>query len=569
MTADSAHGHGLTRLAFCVHKSKLCELAVNDHDLYVTPVVAPKAGSLDLQAVSVKYDRALVIPIRLLYSVSVDSIDAGLMYNDNQSPPFHRIVEDPRSAISKFIAGLRVDHYSYTVVKGTHPSVTAFKVKTEGTAPLFLKLASLECAFRTCFYLRACVSASTVVGGPPVICSDHSAAPQVGDVTSAHRDSRQRKTLVLINPFSGKKKSQMLFMKHVKPVLDRAGTPYDVVLTQHPLHAMQIAFSVNVDEFECVATCSGDGLMHEVVNGLLRRPDWIDIRDRIAVCPIPCGTSNALAASFSMIHPADAAAALSRRTAEKCDLFFFETLTTPSAVSSTEPLPSATEGSSASAQLEATGQHAASLDVFQDYSTSRWGFLSVAWGFIADCDLGTEDIRWMGSLRNQVGALKFIKKKKRPHAKIRYVLGSAKNDGHAEESASPVSAEDWVDMEDDFFMILFSNLHYLSWDVMFSPLSKANDGLIELLLVRDCKRLDLLKLFGEVERGNHIGRPEVECTSIRSAEISFDPESADTFVAVDGEKLPLQPFRVSMDRNGRREYVLIRGLDVQLPSSKL
>lgn len=41
-------------------------------------------------------------------------------------------------------------------------------------------------------------------------------------------------------------------------------------------------------------TVSGDGLLHEVVNGLMRRPDWTDLREKITVGGIPGGTGNGL-----------------------------------------------------------------------------------------------------------------------------------------------------------------------------------------------------------------------------------------------------------------------------------
>jgi len=39
---------------------------------------------------------------------------------------------------------------------------------------------------------------------------------------------------------------------------------------------------------------SGDGLLHEVINGLMQRPDWIEFREKITVGGIPGGTGNGL-----------------------------------------------------------------------------------------------------------------------------------------------------------------------------------------------------------------------------------------------------------------------------------
>ena len=52
-----------------------------------------------------------------------------------------------------------------------------------------------------------------------------------------------------------------------------------------------------VKEWKCALICSGDGLIYEVFNGLLRRPDWRRAI-QFPVGVIPCGTGNALAASI-------------------------------------------------------------------------------------------------------------------------------------------------------------------------------------------------------------------------------------------------------------------------------
>jgi sphingosine kinase len=47
-------------------------------------------------------------------------------------------------------------------------------------------------------------------------------------------------------------------------------------------------------------TVSGDGLIHEVVNGLFERSDWREAFARIQLGVIPGGTGNAL--SRTLIH---------------------------------------------------------------------------------------------------------------------------------------------------------------------------------------------------------------------------------------------------------------------------
>lgn len=48
------------------------------------------------------------------------------------------------------------------------------------------------------------------------------------------------------------------------------------------------------DKFDGIVTVSGDGLLHEVVNGLMKRKDWLEIRDKVTIGGIPGGTGNGL-----------------------------------------------------------------------------------------------------------------------------------------------------------------------------------------------------------------------------------------------------------------------------------
>ena len=55
---------------------------------------------------------------------------------------------------------------------------------------------------------------------------------------------------------------------------------------------------MNVEEYTGIAIVSGDGLFHEVVQGLMQRPDAISAAGKLSLVPIPAGSGNALAASI-------------------------------------------------------------------------------------------------------------------------------------------------------------------------------------------------------------------------------------------------------------------------------
>ena len=66
--------------------------------------------------------------------------------------------------------------------------------------------------------------------------------------------------------------------------------------TQGPGHATEIASSASVDRFDAVIALGGDGIVHEVVNGLMRLPQ----DDRPAFGLIPVGSGNDYARTLGM-----------------------------------------------------------------------------------------------------------------------------------------------------------------------------------------------------------------------------------------------------------------------------
>ena len=45
-------------------------------------------------------------------------------------------------------------------------------------------------------------------------------------------------------------------------------------------------------QYDIVVACSGDGIFHEMINGLVARPDWETFRETVVLSMIPGGTSN-------------------------------------------------------------------------------------------------------------------------------------------------------------------------------------------------------------------------------------------------------------------------------------
>ena len=137
---------------------------------------------------------------------------------------------------------------------------------------------------------------------------------------------------------------------------------------------------INLDEYRGILVISGDGLVYEVVNGLMERSDWAHAI-KTPFGQIPGGSANALACSC---------AHLSKEAYKGLSLEQFASLTTFN-MSKSVAVP-------------------VDLVVYQTAGNAKpiYSFLSFEWALIADLDLESEKYRFMGNLRFAFGAVKRV-----------------------------------------------------------------------------------------------------------------------------------------------------------------
>src|SRR5947209_20525013 len=99
-----------------------------------------------------------------------------------------------------------------------------------------------------------------------------------------HLEAQRAKRLkVLINPFGGSGMARKVFKNDVEQLLIAAHCEVDVEHTQHRGHGIEIAQNLDISKFDAVVCISGDGLPHEVFNGLGKRRDALQALRKIAV----------------------------------------------------------------------------------------------------------------------------------------------------------------------------------------------------------------------------------------------------------------------------------------------
>ncbi|KAG0459274.1 hypothetical protein HPP92_022402 [Vanilla planifolia] len=133
------------------------------------------------------------------------------------------------------------------------------------------------------------------------------------------------KVLIILNPRSGCGRSSKVFHSKVETLFQLAGFEMEVVKTTSAGHARKLAS--NVDFGSCpdgIICIGGDGIVNEVLNGLLSRTDQKEAIS-IPIGIIPAGSDNALAWTVLGVRdPLSAALAIIKGGLTAMDVFAVE-----------------------------------------------------------------------------------------------------------------------------------------------------------------------------------------------------------------------------------------------------
>ncbi|XP_036600735.1 sphingosine kinase 2 [Trichosurus vulpecula] len=185
---------------------------------------------------------------------------------------------------------------------------------------------------------------------------------------------RPPRLLLLVNPFGGRGLAWQWCKNHVLPMISEAGLSFNLIQTERQNHARELVQGLRLSEWDGIVTVSGDGLLYEVVNGLLDRPDWEEAV-KIPVGVLPCGSGNALAGAVNQHGGFEPAMGLDLLL--NCSLLM----------------------------CRGGGSPLDLLSVTLASGARCFSFLSVAWGFVSDVDIQSERFRVLGSARFTLGTV--------------------------------------------------------------------------------------------------------------------------------------------------------------------
>lgn len=363
----------------------------------------------------------------------------------------------------------------------------------------------------------------------------------------AYGTSQRRKRIkVLINPFGGKGHAQKWFTQDVQPIFAAARCEMDVEATKYQGHAMEIVRDLDISAFDVIASCSGDGLPHEVFNGLGKREDASKALRDIAVVQLPCGSGNAMSWNLNGTDSRSLAA-----------LAVVKGLRTPL------DLVSITQG-----------------------DRRTLSFLSQSVGIVAESDLGTEHLRWMGDARFTYGFFvrllgktvypcdlavmtvegdkRTIKEAYRKHLREPskaerpvHTATGVKDQGLPALQYGTVNdplPEGWLMSPCPTLGNFYAgNMSYMAADANFFPVALPSDGCLDLVCIDgNISRWLAVQTLMAVDSGKLFDMPHVNYRKIAGYRIipkkAEDGGRAEGFISIDGERIPFEPFQVEVHR---------------------
>ena len=359
---------------------------------------------------------------------------------------------------------------------------------------------------------------------------------------------QQPSVLVLINPHGGQGHAVKIYNDDIKPILRAARCNITYQETNYSGHATDIARDLNIDEYDVILCCSGDGIPHEVINGFYQRRDnGVAAFNKLIISQLPCGSGNALTLS-TLGGSGEAQIAtwlMLKSKPSKLDLM------------------TVTQG---------TG----------DKQVTKLSFLRQCYGIVADSDIGTEHLRWLGAIRFELGVMQKVftfakypcdlyveawtKDKSLIAKHVELHLANSSN-GNNNNELRVVTKEDlqlrqpsldepvpshWKtvpqSITDKLNVFYVGNMPYVSADAQFFPAALPDDGHMDMVITdTNASILNIVQIMLNVEKGTHVNDENVIHAKVKSYRLVPKlPNPDHHYISVDGESFPVEALQVEV-----------------------
>lgn len=285
------------------------------------------------------------------------------------------------------------------------------------------------------------------------------------------------KTLVLVvHGVKSKESKGSGELRSIRVAAETRGIELIELVTTHEGHCETLVRECDVATVDAFAVMGGDGTLREGVSGMASKPE----EDHRPIFAFPCGTGNNFARDLRLRTLEDCFAAIDRGVVHAVDAV---KVTHPGGVT---------------------------------YSVN-----CVTWGMARDAAETAEGMRFLGPLRYDVAGFWHIMKGKLNFAKL---AASA-------DAAKPAYAKG---ANEDYMMMFAQNTRCSGRGFAFTPSSKLDDGMFDLVAVRKCGTLRTVGLFDAVKAGGAHVEDDAVCY-VQATSAALAAEDATDLVGIDGE----------------------------------
>jgi diacylglycerol kinase family enzyme len=402
----------------------------------------------------------------------------------------------------------------------------------------------------------------------------------------------KKKFLVFLNPVSGAGYSLKMWETKILPILKESNfISYDLHFSEYPGHIRHLMLEdenhpeirkrnpkqkkllTPLSQYTTIVGIGGDGTYWEVINGILERKqqDGLQILSNISIQPLPTGSGNALNKSI-----------------------LFGNNETPILINA---LFNLIRGKSFPKDLSTIQYLSPSAKGLHPTKVSS--FLLVGYGILADLDIYSEHLHFLGELRFYIYALYYslikryysatlcmklissdsfssaapntLEKLRSSHPSFLLERFKQMKDGNTDNNDDNQNL--WITIDSNRFSFIAAVLiSHVSETVYFAPNKKLNSNQITIILGEGLSRLQLLEILIKADTGEHLKIPGVHCfecseyllfpkgnknLNISNIPIDYDQQQQSNdekygIYSIDGERFPAKPIEGILLPNGSR-----------------
>ncbi|KAJ3193477.1 acetyl-CoA synthetase [Irineochytrium annulatum] len=376
----------------------------------------------------------------------------------------------------------------------------------------------------------------------------------------------KKPVLFVLNPFGGVKESVKIYRTIVEPMMKLANLPFQLLETTHKLHAEEHCRAINAANYSAVVAISGDGVLHEVINGLMTRPDW-DLARQLPVGVIGAGSSNAMNRNLDCMYPEYGALCVVKGLSRPLDLLSI---------------------------------------THHKTRTVHYTHLNVAWAYIADLDIESDRYRWLGREKTTLCAIIRMIWLRRYRAHLHILpadhpaatpttsdttnLGPPRSYYASDPKTWPISVNP---SKDPLTYLMLNNLPWIATDFRAAHAPRLGNGVMEVSYAERLSRSALLRclLSGQAfDRDNKLGVKFVNAKAVHLVPLGWsyamgefdggDLEAAEGtkgdggVVDVSGEPFEMGPVTVEVHERSRpqttmNEEIIADDVPIHQPPARL